>query len=225
MTVEEPCPPSVRDGQLRSGFTPILERLIASCVGGIAAMLVDEEGEGVDLAARAGPVRPTGFDIRISGAHWQIVLRQASEQPTLGPIGQLWIRADRAEYVIHGMPYGYVVCIICRLGALDNVSSRALRQAEVELCREACWDIPRPYMPYWRRARVQTDAKGRPSSMRVIPDEEGWSGPATVIEDPSLASRFERTYRVAPVARADADVLLVRERTGFWYATDARLLA
>ncbi len=224
MTLEEPCPPSVRDGQLRSGFTVILERLIASCVGGVAAMLVDEEGEGVDLAARSGPVRPTGFDIRVSGAHWQIVLRQACEQPTLGPIGQLWIRTDHAEYVIHGMPYGYVVCIICRPGALDNVSYRALRQAEVELCREAGWDLPRPHLPYWRRARVKTNKKGLPTSIMVSPDEEGWSGPATVIDDPSLAGRFERTYRISPVARADAEVLLVRERTGFWYATDARLL-
>jgi len=216
--MEELCPPSVREGQLRSGFTPILERLIASCVGGIAALLVDEEGEGVDLAAGSGPVRPTGFDIRVSGAHWQIVVRQASERRVLGKIGQLWVRAERFEYVIHGMPYDYVICVICRPGTLDNVSYRALRQAEVELCHEAAWDIPRLHLPYWRRARVKTDSKGRPTWMAIEPDDQGWTGPTIVLDDPDVPGRFERTYRVALNAQPTTNILLVRERTGFWYA-------
>ena len=45
------APSTARDGQSRSGFTGILETFCESCHGAVAASLVDEEGEAVDLAS------------------------------------------------------------------------------------------------------------------------------------------------------------------------------
>ncbi|MEM1032768.1 MAG: hypothetical protein AAGN82_20645 [Myxococcota bacterium] len=216
-------PASVRDGQLRSGFTPILERFLGTCLGGVAVLLVDEEGEGVDLAAAQGAARPSGFDIRVTGAHWQIVFRQVREQRETGLTEQLWVRAAGYDYVVVGLPYDYVLCIICRPGRLDDVSHRALRQAEVELCTEAGWTVPRPEQPCWRRVQIRTDRVGRPLEMRLDPDPAQWSGRFAEVDVVDGATgRLERAYVAAKGPESGGRRLhLVRERSGFWYAREA----
>jgi len=229
----EPPPGSSREGQSRSPFTGILETLCESCHGALAALLVDEEGETVDLAAVTlvemdGDDRIVrrmgGFDIKLSGAHWQIVLREACEKHHLGGVRQLWVTTETHGYVIKSLFEGYALVFVCRPDALYTVSARALRQVEVELALEARWAVPDPELPFWRRARVRMDARGRPSLLRFVAgldgteeqDAEAWHpvrshGPAKDFKG------FEKAFDVT-IGDDAQRVTLVRERTGFWYA-------
>src|SRR5690606_35698359 len=125
--------------------TPILENLCQSCRGALAAGLVDEEGECVDLASLHVdsdqgriPSMPA-YRIKLTGAHFQIVMRQAAQHWRIGALRQLWVEAGERAYVSVGLCAGYVLVLVCQPHALASISPRALRQCEVELCREAGW--------------------------------------------------------------------------------------
>lgn len=229
----EPSPGSHREGQLRSPFTGILETLCESCHGSLAALLVDAEGETVDLASV--PVvemdgddrvvrRMGGYDIKLCGAHWQIVLREAAETAHLGGVTQLWVTTASHGFVIKSLEEGYALVFVCQPDALYTVSARALRQVEVELALEALWAVPDPVQPFWRRAKVRMDARGRPSLLRFAAgldgseeqDAEAWRpvkshGPAKDFKG------FEKGF-VVTIGDETTAVHLVRERTGFWFA-------
>jgi hypothetical protein len=230
--VEAP-PGSHRDGQLRSPFAGILETLCESCHGSLAALLVDEEGETVDLASV--PVvemegddrvvkRMGGYDIKLCGAHWQIVLREATERAHLGGVTQLWVTTDSHGFVIKSLEEGYVLVLVLQPEAVYTVSSRALRQVEVELALEARWAVPEPDRPFWRRAKVRMDPRGRPNLLRFAAgldgseeqDAEAWR-PVTSHGPAKDFKGFEKAFAVT-IGNAPGPVTLVRERTGFWYA-------
>jgi hypothetical protein len=240
----EPPPGSSREGQLRSAFTGILETLCESCHGALAALLVDEEGETVDLAAVTLVEmdgddkvvrRMGGFDIKLSGAHWQIVLREAMSTMNLGGVRQLWVTTPSHGYIIKSLFEGYALVFVSRPDALYTVSSRALRQVEVELALEARWAVPDPEAPFWRRAKVRMDARGRPNLLRYAAgldgseeqDAEAWH-PVRSLGPAKDFKGFEKAFDVVigqgskprdvSADQADAPVTLVRERTGFWYA-------
>ncbi|RLB47792.1 MAG: hypothetical protein DRI90_25980, partial [Deltaproteobacteria bacterium] len=96
--LEEPV--ANREGQLRSPFTAILERLCQSLVGGIAAGLADEEGECVDFASP--PVSASacatqnvgGYGVKLAAAHWQLVMRDAVAKLRGLGVRQLWVTGD-----------------------------------------------------------------------------------------------------------------------------------
>lgn len=217
---------SMREGQLRSAFTAILETLCESCAGSVAAGLVDQEGESVDHATAPGaasPSRMIAYDIKLAGAHWQIVMREAAAQAHLGGVRQLWLQAETFDYVITQMFAGYVLILICRPGGVARVSHRALRQVEVELSREAGWPIPEPQRPYWRRVRVRLGADGRPTALSFLVNksdgrrtQSDWKSEFELLEERELPG-FERTFLLGlPSRRA---LHLVREPTGYWYAS------
>jgi hypothetical protein len=223
------APSHARDGQMRSAFTRSLETLCESCHGAVAASLVDEEGEAVDLVSAPhvwgdGPDadRLGGYTIKLIAAHFQIVLRHAGEDQR-HPVRQLRIRAERYGFVLKSLQEGYALLMLCRPDALYTVSSRALRQVEVELALEAGWDIPEPHTLFWRRAMVRLDARRHPQVLRFAAGLDGsddqnaehWRpvvshGPAEEI------SGFERAFSVTLEGMA-APVRLVREPTGYWY--------
>lgn len=214
----------MREGQSRSAFTSILETLCEACAGCLAVGLVDEEGESVDHAtppAMAEPSAMIAFDIKLAGAHWQIVMRQAAEQPHLGGVGQLSIQTSAYDYVVRQLFAGYVLVLICRPGGVARVSHRALRQVEVELAREAGWPTPAPDRPYWRRVRVRLDAQGNPGALSFL--IHGRDGARTHTSWKTtfrlLAAKdqpgFERTFRLGLPSGVELD--LVREPTGYWY--------
>ena len=66
--------------QATSPFTRVLERLVAVTPGAQGAALVDFEGETVDYAGRLDP-----FELKITAAHWLIVLSETAEAAQLGP--------------------------------------------------------------------------------------------------------------------------------------------
>lgn len=250
MAVEyvEPAPASSREGQLRSPFTKILETLCQSCHGALSALLVDEEGETVDLAAVTLVEmdgddkivrRMEGFDIKLSGAHWQIVMREAMATSHLGGVRQLWVTTPTHGYIIKSLFEGYALVFVCRPDALYTVSSRALRQVEVELALEARWAVPRPDAPFWRRAMVRMDARGRPNLLRYAAgldgseeqDAEAWH-PVRSLGPAKDFKGFEKAFDVVigergrpaagsswvPGVEEARPITLVRERTGFWFA-------
>ena len=231
--IHDSVPAPARDGQLRSPFTSILETLCESCVDALGAALVDEEGENVDLATS-----PTldddsrafehmqAYHVKLCGAHWQIVIRQAAAQTRLGKLRQLWVGSVEHGYVICNLTAGYVLVVISRPGRLATVSQRALRQAEVEICHEADWEVPNPDTPYWRRARVRFDAEGQPEALQFPSGMQGLSashihapwdteirstGPIT-----AGLGEFERGFQV--VTPQGHELVIVREPSGFWYA-------
>jgi hypothetical protein len=219
---------SMREGQLRSAFTPILETLCESCAGSVAAGLVDEEGESVDHATPPGEAERAAmiaFDIKLAGAYWQIVIRQASEQPHFAGVRQLSVAVEGFDYVITQLFAGYVLILICRPGGIARVSTRALRQVEVELAREAGWPIPEPERPYWRRVRVKLDERSRPAALSfLINARDGcrthspWERAGADLESLSTAG-LERAFRFTLASGAERT--LVRETTGYWYAADS----
>ena len=224
---------------MRSAFTRILETLCESCHGALAALLVDEEGETVDLAAVTLVEtdgddkivrRMEGFDIKLSGAHWQIVLREAMGTRHLGGVCQLWVTTPSHGYIIKSLFEGYVLVFVCRPDALYTVSRRALRQVEVELALEARWAVPEPEAPFWRRAMVRMDARGRPNLLRYAAgldgseeqDAEAWH-PVRSLGPAKDFKGFEKAFEViighptSSGAGPERPVTLVRERTGFWF--------
>jgi hypothetical protein len=272
----------LRDGQLRSAFTAILERLCESCIGALAAGLVDEEGESVDHAvivvprdtapsAAANYVRATGhlgeqrgpeghgvdghalepdddlvmmqaYVVKLAGAYWQIVMRQAATC-RLGAVRELWVQADQYAYVVVTLHEGYVMTIVLRPDTLASVSRRALRQAEVELSIEAAWPLRDRTAPFWRRVRVRTAAAGQPEAFQALDDPTRQWRPVRGAQ-PVPEAPFERAFRVHAVEdhlppqggprqfppqgqrrgveTADKEpgitMILVREASGHWYA-------
>ncbi len=218
--IAQDAPPSTREGQLRSPFAEILERLCLSVVGGIAAGLADDEGECVDLASAPVPITAGaaqnvgGYGVKLAAAHWQIVMREAVAQRRLGGIRQLWVTSGSCAYVVVALHAGYAFLLLCSPASLSAVSQRAIRQCEVELSLEAGWPLPQPNLPIWKRVGVALDGEGRPQALRYA---RQWHPGLEVLGVPAgpLAS-FERGYRVRHDEGTELD--LVRESAGFWYA-------
>lgn len=224
MTIDSATPPpSIREGQIRSAFTPILETLCESCLGAIAAGLIDEEGECVDHAC-APNERISAYDIKLAGAYYQIAIRQANEGVQLGYVHQLRVQSDGFDYVVSLVFADYVLVLICRPGSISRVSRRAIRQVEVELAREAGWPVLNPHDRYWRRVQVRTDSRGVPAEVCVLhnrADGRRQAGPWRTIGEVETAARdvavgLERAFWARLDTRLNLD--LVREPTGFWYA-------
>lgn len=216
--------PEVREGQVRSPFTVILETLCDSCVGAVGAGLIDEEGECVDFAFLPSHDLPA-YTIKLCGAHLQIVMRDALNSPKLthfcGSLQQMWIHADEFSYVVCHMLEGYVLVLILRPDALASVSRRALRQVEVEIYGEAGWPLADPEQPYWRRAHVHLDAEGHPEAIRFahgfMPhNTRKWDARVRVVSELGGLASFERGYEV--LASTGKTIHLVREPSGYWYA-------
>src|SRR3954465_2937061 len=97
---------AVRD-QSDSPFSSILARLCDDC-GGLAAALVDGEGETVDYAGLLSP-----YEIKVAAAEWRIVLSvvQESRLPGFHHVAGLAVRAKRRTFVIEAMPDGYAIAL------------------------------------------------------------------------------------------------------------------
>jgi len=217
------APNSAREGQVRSAFTTILERFCESTLGAIAAGLVDEGGESVDLAQL--PVLADGrlpaYDVKLVGAHWQLVIRDACAQ--LGGVRELWIYTEIFGFVVRMLHEGYVLVLVCRPEAMAAVSRRAIRQVEIELCQEAGWPVPDPEQICWRRVQVRTGHGGpvalrhaQPTTALGSAVEAPWEDRIEILGPAAPDSGFEKGFRLLIAGRHE--VVLVREPSGFWYA-------
>jgi hypothetical protein len=194
----------------RTAFTSILDELVRRIPGAYAAALVDSLGECVDYTGRSSP-----FDIKLAGAHGQIMLAQTATIGALGPARWLIVRALRMTFVARALPDNYAVVVTLRKRAGFSESSRAFAACERALYIEADWGTP-PRSGAWpvsvecnrfgRPLRLSSAGSSVPHAVEVIGAVVGLPG-------------HNRGFRVR--LESGLEVTLVREAGGFWYADEA----
>lgn len=201
-----PAPPP-RDQQL-SAFTRILRRLIASTAGARGAALVDSEGETVDFAGTLDT-----FDLKVTAAHFQIVMREARSQPHFETIFQLVVMAKERSYVVRAIHPSYSIVFVLHERAAFCCSARALHEAHLRLCMEASLPLP-PRQVHWFGAEIREDRSHRP--LAALRDEQ-WREVIVLGGLVGLGAR-ERGFRVRLPNGAEFN--LVRERHGRWFSDE-----
>jgi predicted regulator of Ras-like GTPase activity (Roadblock/LC7/MglB family) len=199
----------VRD-QAPSNFTTILERLVSATPGAEAAALVDSEGETVDYAGR-GDI----FELKVAAAHWQLVMAELAAVKQLGGVRQLTVRAGARGYVIRRIEEAYAVVVILRPRAAFEISERAFQEAIVGLYAEVGWTVPRD-AARWFLVDVETERRdlARPLRLKV---QGGWV-PIEVMGCVVGLRPREKGFRVR--LPSGAEMTLIRERFGRWFADD-----
>jgi hypothetical protein len=201
--------PARRD-QDWSTFARILQNLIDATPGALGAVFVDGEGESVDYAGSLD-----AFDVKVAGAQLQLEFRKAREglPASFGELRQITLRARHRSYVVHQLTEGYMVVMVMGRCAGFGVSTRAIAQAEFDLRAEAGWQPPKA-QERWVHARVQATDYDRRRPGRVFLGDS-WHD-VQVIGRMAGLMRGERGYRVR--TEDGAEMTLVRERLGRWYA-------
>jgi hypothetical protein len=198
--------------------TPFGGTLLRLCdnTGALGAALVDQEGETVDYAGSLDP-----YEIRVAAAEWRLVLRYitASMIPTWSDTHELIIRSRRRSYAVRLLPEGYAI-VLQLFARCFSVSHRALGEAVRDLCTEAGFELPHEIADRekWTRVEVNTvpEDPRRPAAI--------WAGSVWLrVEvlgryNATALERGEVGYR-ARLANG-AEVNLVREQLGRWYAED-----
>jgi len=197
--------------QATSTFTRVLERLVAVTAGARAAALVDFEGETVDYAGRLDP-----FELKITAAHWLIVLSETSEAFRLGPIQRITVRAQGRAYYVRRLAENYAVVLVLHPRAAFAVSERAVQEAIAGLSAEAGWAVPRD-VARWFWVEVEAEKQGRavrPKRLKVGGRFQQVEVMGALV---GLAPR-EKGFRVR--LPSGAEMMLVRERFGRWFADE-----
>jgi hypothetical protein len=183
---------------------------VARVPGAVGAVLVDTDGEAVDYAGRRDP-----FDLKLAGAHWQIVLRELLSLPSLRPLGTpraVAVRGERRSFIVHALPDGYALVLLLGRRAGFAAATRAFEVCERALALEAGW--PLMGRSSWFALQVVANRTGRP----------------TRVQDGTAEHRVEIVGRVAGLARREEgwrvrlqqgpELTLVREPGGHWYADE-----
>jgi hypothetical protein len=191
-----------------SSFTRLLQGILLSTPGAIAAALVDFEGETVDYAGAIDP-----FEIKVAAAHWLIVMSEIGS--SLGGIREISVRADRRGFHIREVHTGYAVVIILHRYASFAVSARAMTELDIGLAREAGWPRANAKLD-WYGVQVQTarDDQFRPQDVLV----DGVWKPIEVMGALVGLARAERGFRVR--FSSGHELMLLRERFGRWFADE-----
>jgi hypothetical protein len=194
-------------------FSGILGELLAHVPGALGAVLVDREGEAVDYAGRTAP-----FDLRLAGAHWQIVLRPLAalvntHARALGAPRALVVRGGRRSFVARFLPDDYILVVVLSRRAGFSPANCAFAVCEHALAKEAGWRR-QGLVPPWFALDVVSLRRGRP--FRI---ERG--GHETNVEvlgqAPGLVTSG-KAWRVR--LDAGAELTLVCEPGGHWYSDE-----
>jgi hypothetical protein len=197
--------------QATSTFTRVLERLVAVTPGARAAALVDFEGETVDYAGHLDP-----YELKITAAHWLIVLSETAEAGHVGPIERLSIRARTRAYYVRRLVENYAVVLVLHPRAAFAVSERAMQEAIAGLSAEAGWPLPRD-AARWFWVEVEAEHQGRavrPKRLKV----GGSFQPVEVMGALVGLAPREKGFRVR--LPSGAEMMLVRERLGCWFSDE-----
>lgn len=197
--------------QHETPFAATLSELVRRIPGALAAALVDGEGETVDYAGVLSP-----FDVKVAAAHFRIVVGDIERSPSLGTLRSLVVRGATRSFIACPLPDEYAIVLVLRRRAGFTASSRALFACERALCQEAGWELSGTLAsgPGWCPVIVECDRRRRPTSVRALGDAHRVDVLGSVV---GLHAR-EIGFRV----RVDtgAEVTLVREPGGYWYADD-----
>jgi hypothetical protein len=190
-------------------FTSILERLLVLEPALVAVALVDAEGEAVDYVGVLTP-----FDTKVTAAYLRIALNQIeAHTENVGPLKQILVRSARRSFLVRPLPDGYaLVAVLKRQGFA--ISTRAIDLSERDLTKEAGWP-PKPHRgPSWNPVRIET-TRDRRRPVKI------WAGsawePIEVLGSVVGLGR-ERGFRCR--LRSGAEMTLVREPAGTWYADE-----
>ena len=191
-------------------FTQILRHLVRTLPGAKAAVLVDKDGEAVDYAGALD-----AFDLKITAAHWQIVLSGIELGPDHGAVRQIVVRARGRGYLVRQIHKSYTVVVVLHARAAFAASLRALEEADLRLCAEAGFALPKA-SARWFSVDVQTEPRDRARPVRVRV-AEAWQ-PVEVMGCMVGLRPRERGFRVR--ITNGAELLLVREPSGKWFADE-----
>jgi len=181
------------------------------------AALVDAEGETVDYAGVLA-----AYQIKIAAAEWRLVLRFLQQVRTWdwASTHEFLVRGQFTTFVVVPLSEGYAIVLVMTRHCF-GVSWRALAEAEREFCAEGgltpLHALERGER--WTRVDVRTavDDRRRPEAV--------WYGGSW--SEVAILGR----YRSADLAHGElgfrarlaggAELTLVREPLGYWYADDA----
>jgi hypothetical protein len=202
--------------QAASAFTGTLMRL-CEAASARGAALVDAQGETVDYAGTLAP-----YQIKVAAAEWRLVLSFLQQARILhwADTHELIVRGQHTTFIGVLLSDGYAIVLVMTRHCF-GVSWRALAEAKRELCAEGgltpLHAVERGER--WTRVDVRTalDDRRRPDAV--------WYGgtwsPVAILG----------RYRSADLARGElgfrarlaggAELTLVREPLGSWYADDA----
>jgi hypothetical protein len=198
-------PPRERD-EHRTPFTRILERLLELGPTILAAVLVDGEGEAVDYAGVLTP-----FYTKIAGAHLRIVLDQVA---SVRPPTQILVRSVRKSFLVRPLPDGYALIVVLKRHGF-GISPRALAITERALSQEARWPMAEHRGPTWYPVDVETAYRNRRRPLRML---AGSTWQRVEVLGSIVGLGRDRGYRCR--LRSGAEVTLVREPAGSWYADE-----
>ena len=199
--------------QHASVFSASLLRL-CDAVGALGAALVDAEGETVDYAGVLAP-----FDVKVAAAEFALVFAhvKTSRSPALAQATTLRIRASRKTFTVTALALGYALVVQLPRHSFA-VSPRGLNEAIREVSLEAGLPLP-PWalldVERWSRIDVRCDSGNsrRPNAIWV---RGAWL-PIETLGRWALASDSRELGYRARLA-SGAELTLVRERLGRWYA-------
>jgi predicted regulator of Ras-like GTPase activity (Roadblock/LC7/MglB family) len=194
-----------------SSFSPILIDFIARVPGAIGAVLVDRDGEAVDYAGRVDT-----YDLKLSGAHWQIVLRETRAVAMhfdLGATRVLAVRGERRSFIVHALPDDYALVLLLGKRAGFTARTRAFAVCERALAEEAGWSTATGSVG-WFAAQVVEGRSGRPSRIGA----NGQEYAVEVVGRLTGLAASEDGWRVRH--EQGGELTLIREPGGHWYADE-----
>jgi predicted regulator of Ras-like GTPase activity (Roadblock/LC7/MglB family) len=109
-----------------SAFAEILRAIVERVPGALGAIFADWEGEMVDQFAHIPPL-----DIQLVGAHWGVVLNQAtrsSQTAGFGAVRELLIEGERGTVLVHSVTESYYVVLTAKSGVHLATARRELER-------------------------------------------------------------------------------------------------
>jgi predicted regulator of Ras-like GTPase activity (Roadblock/LC7/MglB family) len=109
-------------------FKEVLEHVVNSVRGGVGAILVDDEGEAVDVFTHGD-----GYEIRLAGAHHSIfiaLLEEAmKEVESSDSLQGLSVKSEHLTYTIRPVEVGLFVVLIQDITGIPSQGMKVLKDS------------------------------------------------------------------------------------------------